>query len=511
MNQIFTKALNRGVPIDTPIMIDIYEFIQLFDTDDLSDDYRRATLDIISKISNIIDMYGGDFILPTHAIISLDEDNSKVLRFSSECLFLSILGLLEGLDFNEVLAIYENKDKYQEFRSQVLNIKSEEELKQKLPRIYDLYIDRQKCNVNFIELENLVNDKNVSLECKLDNVSRMTNNFKECYSNFDLKREQELAKNFSLQAFLERMVKALDNMIINYEEIINIYLSHTLDISNFNPEDADRLNLYIASKFMDEIELAEPQDKQRFLFYLTNYFKDNVETQVTRVKMKIDNKKITPINLYERYKRVLAENPELLAVNFSNNDFQDMNQEEIEEFIVAYLSELAANWELIPSDDTSIEKSVRNAAKRQYRHISEEERKEREAKLLNLYMEKKKFYDQTDPYFRIKGKQTFDGYVGYIYSNSLVILEKFYDNAEDVKIADNQAIYIMSMKDFYDLSQHSKSYLIANHLCKRVIHKRNWQERVSKYINKKSPKDSPTTDTKKLILDNKVIVKEKKI
>ena len=37
-------------------------------------------------------------------------------------------------------------------------------------------------------------------------------------------------------------------------------------------------------------------------------------------------------------------------------------------------------------------------------------------------MTKKEFYDSTDPFFIIKGKNTFNGYVGYIYPNGKVIL-----------------------------------------------------------------------------------------
>ncbi len=511
MNDIVKKALNRGAPIDTPIIIDIYEMVQIFDSEAILDDYKVATADIISKISNIIDIYGGSFALPTHATIYTEKDNSKNLHFSAECFVLTILGLLKGLDWDEVIEACENRDKFEVIKNRILNIKSPEELKIQFPRIYELYVEQMECNESLIELEELVNDPNVPIELKLKNVANMTNGFKDRYSNFDLKREQEFARNFSMQAYLERIVKAMENMLDNFSEIVSIYESHTLNIESFDEENNDKLNLYIASKFMDEIEIAEAEDKQRFLFYLTNYFKDNVETKVTRVKLKLNNRKVTPISLYERYKKVLASNPELLAVNFSPTDFRDMSQEEIEEFIVAYLSELSAKWELIPNDDNSIEKTIRTSVKRNYRKLTEEERKEKEARLLNLYIEKKKFYDQTDPYFRIKGKNTFDGYIGYIYSNSIVVLEKFYENSEKTKIADNNAIYIMNMRDFYELSQHSKPFLTANHLCRRVIHKKNWQDRVLKYINIDRTNSGPEKVTQQLIADNKVVIKERKL
>lgn len=357
----------------------------------------------------------------------------------------------------------------------------------------------------------MLDDEKVPLDFKLQNLSRITNGFKELYSDFNLKREQQFAKDFTLALYLERLMQGLERMLDYADEIINIYYDYTLNLETFNQEDEDKLNLYIAVEFMKEIESDDVKSKQRYLFYLTNYFRENVETQVTRVKLKLDGTKVTPMTLYQKYQKLLVENPDLLAVNFSYNDFRDMSQNEIEEFIVAYLAELSANWELIPSNDTSVEKSVRSTARRKYRNLTEQERKQKEEKLMHLYMEKKTFYDQTDPYFRIKGKQTFDGYVGYIYSNSLVILEKFYDNAEKAKIADGEAIYIISMEDFYDLSRHSKSYLITNHLCKRVIHKGRWQEKVLHYINKKDNPVSPVGETNRLMKDNKVFMIEKKL
>ncbi len=511
MNEIIENALNRGVPIDTPILIDIYEFINLFDSEELVEDYKNSSKEIISKISNIFDMYAGCIILPTYATIFMDENNDKVLCFSSENYFLSIFGLLQGIDIDEIVSIFDSRENFEILKEKVLSIKKEEELKSQLPRIYELYVDQINANQNFLELEELVNDKSLPLSIKLENVSKITKSFQDLYSNFDLEREQEFVRNFTLTAYLERLMQGIENMLDYFDEIVNIYDSHILDINSLNKEDADRLNLYVAAKFMKEIEREDVSDKQRYLFYLTSYFRENVETQVTRVKMKLNGAKVTPIILYEKYKKLLVENPDLLAVNFSYRDFKEMSKEEIEEFIVAYLSELSANWELIPSDDTSIEKSVRTIAKRKYRNISEQERKQREEKLVKLYMQKKKFYDSTDPYFRIKGKQTFDGYVGYIYPNSLVILDKFYDNAKNSKIADNEAIYIMEMRDFYELSQHSKSYLIANHLCKRIIHKGLWQEKVLKYINKKDTRYSPVSDTNQLISEKKLFVKEKKL
>jgi len=511
VKEVIKSVLNRGAPIDTPIMFNVKEFLEIFENEALYTDYRKNVVGIISKLSNIMDFFGGTTILPVLASISMDENNSKVLQYPGENLFYNISEILYDVDVDEVIEACEQLDKFRELKKKILEIKTPEELKRLMPRLYDLYSDQVATNKNLLDLEELMNDSNAPLDLKMRNYSRITRDLSELYSNFDLKREQQFAKDFTLELYLERLLQGIENLLANFEKVIEIYEDASLELESFLEEDLDKLNLYIAAQFMDTIENIEPEEQQRYLFYLTNYFRDNVETQVTRVKIKLNGHKVTPISLYERYKKIMVKNPELLAVNFTPADFRDMSKEEVEEFIVAYLSELSANWELLPSEDESIEKTIRNIAKREHRELSLEESKQKEEKLVNLYMQKKRFYDSTDPYFRIKGKNTFDGYVGYIYSNSIVVLEKFYANVEEKKIAENHAIYIMSMKDFYELSQHSRSYLIANHLCKRVIHKGSWQVKVLKYINKTATGETPAEDTKKLIKDEKITLKEKKL
>lgn len=511
MNSVIENVLNEGVPLNTPLLIDIQEFFELFDFDGLIQEYRENVKEIVSSLSNIMDYYGGNIILPTYVTLSLDENNCNVLRFSGENFYFSLATLFIGIDVDELLEACDHQEKFAILKEKVLNVKNETELKQKFPILHKLYEEQTEANKNFIELENLVQDKNTPLELKLHNVSKITNNFKELYSHFDLKREQQFAHECTLSLFLERIMKAVGNLINVSMDVIHIYASYKLDISQFKEEDKEKLNLYVAAKFMEMVESETVVSKQRYLFYLTHYFKENVEKQLTRVKIKLNGSKVTPLTLYQRYKNALACHPDLLAVHFSRNDFRNMNREEVEEFIEAYLSELSANWELIPSEDPSIERKVRMSVKRVCRNMSDEEKREKEEKLLNLYFEKKNFFDSTDPYFRIKGKLTFDGYVGFIYANGLVILEQFYEDVEKLRIADKKAIYVMEMEDFYELSKHSKPYLAANHLCRKIIHRGAWQQRVLACINQKNTGLEVVSETRKLILEKNVEMVNKKI
>ena len=72
----------------------------------------------------------------------------------------------------------------------------------------------------------------------------------------------------------------------------------------------------------------------------------------------------------------------------------------------------------------------------------------------------------------------FDGYIGFIYSNGKVILDKFFDNEKIGKIAENKAIYIMNIEDFYRLSQFPRRILMRDSKVKRYYHNGSWQDRI---------------------------------
>lgn len=54
MNEIIKKVLNKGAPIDTPILIDLKEFFETFENEKLYEDYRKSVVAILSKIYRLL-------------------------------------------------------------------------------------------------------------------------------------------------------------------------------------------------------------------------------------------------------------------------------------------------------------------------------------------------------------------------------------------------------------------------------------------------------------------------
>ena len=258
----------------------------------------------------------------------------------------------------------------------------------------------------------------------------------------------------------------------------------------------DKLELYIANQFIINAELSKDiEDKQRYIYYISNYFRENKERKTAthpRIKVgSVDNENVpkhkrtdgivvTPNSIYQRFRKMMVENPKLKMIDFSKFDFSGMNLDEVESLVLRYLNELTVNWEIIPEEE--IESSITKGIRENTKHLTEEEKQIKRERMLDLYIEKKEFFATTNPLFRVKGKETFDGYVGYIYPNGKVILEKFYKNASNSQVSTGDAIYVLDIGDFYRLSHFTKKVLMNDERVDRIVHSGDWQSKVRKIV-----------------------------
>ena len=86
------------------------------------------------------------------------------------------------------------------------------------------------------------------------------------------------------------------------------------------------------------------------------------------------------------------------------------------------------------------------------------------------------------------GVDSFDGYVGFLLDNGCVILDKFFNNKANHKIAYNNAIYIVREKDFELIARMSKHEVMASIkkgeiIAERVIHGSNFEKNALEKTN----------------------------
>lgn len=82
------------------------------------------------------------------------------------------------------------------------------------------------------------------------------------------------------------------------------------------------------------------------------------------------------------------------------------------------------------------------------------------------------------------GLNTFEGYLGLCLEDGTIILDKFYENLKEGRIASDQAIYITKEEEFIKVTQLSKTDCIeqiktGKIKAKRFIHKGNWEEKIN--------------------------------
>lgn len=158
------------------------------------------------------------------------------------------------------------------------------------------------------------------------------------------------------------------------------------------------------------------------------------------------------------------------------------------------------SWELIP---TSEKVSLHNYRKESnVRIVANSEKSQMQLKkAYDLVEEKMDYFSSSNPLFELTGINTFEGYSAYMYSNGVVVFEKFFKpktvkgkngsgskQVISVPVA-GEAIYVMNFKNFADLSKYTKMELIEESAyssdIRRIYHTADgsWKTRLDLIIN----------------------------
>ena len=502
MKSTIVESLNKGVPVDTPVLVRYNDLLGIVDDKEklksIIDKKYRRVFSVINRTN--LPVVNLSFY-KTFEIYTDPKNLERSIVFSPTSLTTSILanlnyrGMGESLE-HRLVPVGLNEEEILSRLRKLRSIKTEKQLAEEFPFLYR-YSYIPGCNyykendfgfaarfVDFVCKDELVKKR------YLDDLKRR---YKQSGIFVDVDTEIKKARFYRIENFgnaaANTIATLLDNK--NFEFNREFLLDNPIDLSEVVKFDQDKLELYFAYCFLEFAKIVNPEDKQRYLYYVSNYFmenKDKISSNLCiAVGVKDENsrrvdksKLVSSLDLYTEYKKLLVDNPNLRVIDFSKVDFSDMSLSEVEGFMDLYLKDLGANWEIISS--LSVDEEFATYVRSKIPGRKREDTLTHRERLVDLFLEKKEFYDSCDPFFRIKGKNTFDGYIGYIFKNGKIILDKFYDDAENGKVADGHAIYVMNIDEFYELSRLSKSELIKNKLCTRYIHRGDWQDRVRREI-----------------------------
>lgn len=515
MNKGILEVANNGIPIRESIFVKSYELINISDNHNKTKEVLEYSFNrYMSFVRSLFPKYGTDMeFYMALEIKSKNDEGDKKIVFSYNSYIRSICDLLrmKNLDSEEqgcvehVDVIVGDEEVMLAFSKERCNalrkITTLDALKEEFPAVYE---------------------KGIKLLEKVEPYSLMLKDRKVSKHERKMIRTslekagllQMLDKNFEIdvEALVNRYVSVVEVLIKERERVKTYLNSHEVDISAIEIKE-EVLELFLAERFLTMAEQVDDDlIKQRYLYYVSYYFNNNQDKINSDLRIEIpelynDNfgegmlcnqaRDITPCDLYLRYREFLIKNPKVQIVDFDKKYFEGFDLNDVEEFMNIYFKDLRANWDFFDGTDDSFDQVVisdivdgdKNRTKSSQEHLVE------------LYMAKKEFFDLSDPRYRIKGKKTFNGYIGYIYPNGKVVLEKFFNNSDKSALSDGNAIYVMDIVNFYELSQKSKSTLIAENLCHRYVHRGNWQEKVAREINSQES-FNPTGKVKELMKAN---------
>lgn len=498
----YESAFNKGVPNGLDVNMTFYDLLSLSRNRKVTADQLVQGLisycDVISRmIGKSISIYPGNRLVQVNTDLSTLEKYITISPIYLDTVIASNLNvnnyyskMKRGLNCDTGTA-----EDAKERLELLKNIKSGSQLAKQFPCLYDALNFAKKIK------KDMEKGKKIS-EQKYQEVIDFY-----CITPTDL----EFFDSFnSTEDFIKHSYEVFSALVQCWDQVKDIYKEVKLDNIVLEGLDLEKLELYLAAFYLD---LAEDSNdlskKQKCLYYVSTYMFENkdklddglsVEKLVTNIDSKATTINISKRMLYEKFKKMLIDNPGLYNINFDNHIFADMSSEEIEKLMAEYMKSIKLKWDILPDDDAFIiEDVIRSSSGGAGRKSGTTNGSRRDP--AEVFMEKKAFFDSSDPFIKVVGKDTFDGYVGYIYPNGTVILDKFYENAKTKKLAEDEAIYCMKLDDFYLLSQLSKSTIIAGKLCKRFYHRGDWQSRVQKEITG-SPKSEVAYKTKLLELIN---------
>lgn len=310
--------------------------------------------------------------------------------------------------------------------------------------------------------------------------------------NFDEKKHNQLIQNRNainwfirnLEVFISAFNEPLTEEIMSYfdQDKILLFISH-VSISEvvesiksekeIQPECIKLVQLYGA--------YANYRRKQTMYNISYNYkcLDMNQDYLISTDSILIQNANFRE-NLEEYNGRAYFSEEELL------NFLPDLKREvKIKEF----RKDIELSWEFLP------EKQKETTGKRipilKYSK-TDEEKKELEDKKEQLLEEKIELFASLPYISSLKGMNRFEGYVAYLFENGRVVLEKFYKKTKHGVIPTfNEAIYVMNITDFKELSKMGKTeireYAKDMGLDVKVInHTKNFKQRVLNEVNSTS-------------------------
>ncbi len=310
------------------------------------------------------------------------------------------------------------------------NIRSEYELRREFPILYD----------------DLVQGRNY-----IRNVESMPQNTEEEQERYNEMRHYYYAcgLRFRLDRFVQTQAEVYTRFVTRrkeYKELIQNKSFNSFFRNNFN---MDKVAMLAVHGYLLKCEGATDEETyDKYMNLINLYLESNYDKEVaiTTTKGVIVNRR----TIEERLQKLKKRHPE---------------------------KEVLAGWELVPEG-----KEVRKATQVSGPRSILMQEVDIDA-LKRAGERKENFYANSAYTAKVIGLEKYKGYVGYIYPNGEVLLDREY-HEETPKSDKENAIYNMKVGDFETLSRLDKTVLRKHPKVGRIYHSKNWEKKAQEIVDR---------------------------
>ena len=498
-----SDILNKGIPV-SPFNRKIINLNDLIESsNDKNKTYEFINNENLYNISYVESLLSKNYYsnFPYKTCISIYFDKDKKENYLVMEPFAILLEMFRLLGLDEYMNDLDTDPMDPEILGKILdkigklkNIRVERKLEVKFPELYKLFLEKKNQAI-------LIRDKS-----KRESIKKAIQ--KEFGVNYDneLKNNIECALKISkIENFCEFYANLFDEIILNYPLIKDKYLSRRINLFENCDFDKDKTEFLIAYNYLTACSKCDTLDeKQKYLYYINEYIKEHKDDLYSDIIYTFNGQNYSFKDLYTRYIKELTDNPELKILDIPREEFKDFSYDEVEKYMDLELKDSRANWVFLEDglDSVRIDRAINNTINS---CTSTSKKKKTAEELRNLFLKKKELFEGLNKYSTVLGRNTFEGYVAYIFPNGKVILERFFKkkrNGEEV-IAYDEAIYVMNIEDFDRLSRLPKQVLINNKLCNRYYHSGDWTSKIRTEIDSEGV--IPASEYNKLLLEKKIV------
>lgn len=296
--------------------------------------------------------------------------------------------------------------------------------------------------------------------------------------------------NIFYKHYVDNFCDALSKISLNLKYVCE-FLKQPLPYDAFNGIDREKLLFYIACSSFAFSEYKSNESFHNGIYTTMKYilekgkdYNKNLAIKNMRIIISdtesVSSKSYSYKDLLTDYNAFLKANPNIKEEIINPKRIEGKTLREINDYLELYRltcgRTLDANWELLPEgkrEDNGVHYYTAKVRKNN---------KKIDSKVEKVYREKIDFFENSEPLFRIFGKDKFEGYSGFIYKNGLVFFEKI---GSDDKMAKNTALYVMNIYNFIQFSQLTKQQIIEYNKNEegskitRINHNINWQQRAT--------------------------------